>query len=325
MENLPQNDNENKNILQVQNSMLNPSCINVNKQVDKVGKSVENLENCVDTLANDAIKHLERETSIKKNFGSNGGSHEMLKDKILGEIEFAVENTWIALKENEDLIEIHAEENKHEINNDFEKNIEEGKNELKRREESQNNQRMECDFKKQERISDQDKTKDKKRKLNEPMKDEIEEDMRIEVKRDESNKFGVFDKDKVQRKIDEPEVEKDENGCKLKMKTEVFESNECRMKKKFEQEKGEGQAFEKRNLLKGSSEKGNIHKKKGNNFKDESFKIVRGSFHQGDVTMFIIGSAGRQCTANAAVAIVMCSIKIPIRGLRDRYRESGMF
>lgn len=45
--------------------------------------------------------------------------------------------------------------------------------------------------------------------------------------------------------------------------------------------------------------------------KEKYFEIIRGSFHQGDLKLFNGDSAGRQCTANAAVAIVMCSIKFP--------------
>lgn len=37
--------------------------------------------------------------------------------------------------------------------------------------------------------------------------------------------------------------------------------------------------------------------------------IVRGTFHQGDTDKFGSDSVGRQCTANAAVAIVMGSIR----------------
>lgn len=41
------------------------------------------------------------------------------------------------------------------------------------------------------------------------------------------------------------------------------------------------------------------------------FKIVRGGYHQGSIHKFKADSVGRQCTANAAVAIVMCSLKDP--------------
>lgn len=45
--------------------------------------------------------------------------------------------------------------------------------------------------------------------------------------------------------------------------------------------------------------------------KNPNFIIVRGSFHQADENKFPNFSNGRQCTANAAVAIVKCSIKDP--------------
>lgn len=45
--------------------------------------------------------------------------------------------------------------------------------------------------------------------------------------------------------------------------------------------------------------------------KTEDFRIVRGTFHQGNTNIFSVDSVGRQCTANAAAAILMASIKAP--------------
>lgn len=134
------------------------------------------------------------------------------------------------------------------------------------------------------------KMKDDKRKNNEEEYQKLDEEDKERVEKNEKEELKnlimevKIDKDKIIMDDKREKVnEKDSSSKKENKRKEVIKNVDTEV----------------------------IREENKTEIKNKTFRIIRGSFHQANVEKFPEYSNGRQCTANAAVAIVKCSIKDP--------------